>query len=93
MDSAVIAALVTAVVGGLFILLQKFVDKKYNRAKEALDKNSADVENMTKVVNGFESLNEQYRTRIQELEDDNKELEDKITQLQKGVSDADKASD
>lgn len=66
MDSAIIATIVTTVVGGVFLLLQKYVENRYTRAREAVEKNSAEVQNMTQVVDGFKTLNEEYRTTIEE---------------------------
>lgn len=74
MDSPLVIPLVTLIGGFVFWVLQRLIDKRYNRTKEAIEQNTADVENMNTVVEGFKSLNDGYKARIQELENFNKKL-------------------
>lgn len=74
MDTTIVVAIITVVGGGLFVLLQKFVDRRFSRAKEQVEKNSATVADMLNVVEGFKDLNEQYRIRNEQLENYNKDL-------------------
>lgn len=74
MNSALLITIITLVGGFIFWFLQRIIDKRYNRTKEAIEKNTADVENMSAVVAGFKSLNDGYKERIQELESENSDL-------------------
>lgn len=75
-----IAMVSVALLTGTFALLQRWIEKRYNSAKDAVEKNSVEVEDMTKVVQGFKDLAESYRTTIKEKDDRIRELEAKVSQ-------------
>lgn len=75
METAVLVPIVVAVIGGIFVLLQRVIDRRYSRAKELMEKNSAEVENMTRVVQSFKELNDDYRLVLKEKDDRIHELE------------------
>lgn len=74
MNSAVLITLITLVGGFVFWCLQRVIDKRYAKTKEAIEENTADVQNMSTVVAGFKSLNDGYKAKIEELEKYQKEL-------------------
>lgn len=85
MNSAVLITIISLVGGFLFWFLQRIIDKRYNRAKEAIEENTADVQNMSTVVAGFKALNDGYKIRIEELERYQKELLAENVQLKQEV--------
>lgn len=85
MDSTVIVTLITVVGGMLFYVLQKVVDKRYNKAKEAVESNSSTILDMTKVVKGFRELNDQYERRLQEQDHELQEKEQRIQTLEQQI--------
>lgn len=56
MSDAVIVALITVVVGGVFTALFKVIESKANAAKNALNKNTSEVEAVNKALEGMEVL-------------------------------------
>jgi predicted RNase H-like nuclease (RuvC/YqgF family) len=85
LDSTVVVAIIVTVGGWVFYILQKFVDKRYNRAKEVVQKNSATVVDMVNVVDGLKGLLEEYRNRNKELENEVSGLKQEVDQLKGGT--------
>lgn len=85
LDSTVVVAIIVTIGGWVFYILQKFVDKRYNKAKEVVEKNSATVVDMVNVVDGLKGLLEEYRNRNQELENEVSGLKQEVIQLKGGT--------
>lgn len=81
MDSTVIVTLITVLGGMIFYILQKMIDKRYNKAKDVLESNSSTISDMTNILKAAKELNEDYRLKIQEQEKE-------IQRLKEGKNDA-----
>lgn len=62
MSDAVLVTIISVVVGGIFTIVFKIIDSKTSEAKEQLDKNTAEVEAMAKVLEGMQVLANNLRT-------------------------------
>lgn len=76
MDPTIVVTLITVFGGMIFYVLQKIIDKRYNKAKDTLESNSSTISDMTNILKAVKELNEEYRIKIQEQEREIKELKE-----------------
>lgn len=68
MSDAVLVALITVVVGGFFTAVFKLIDQKANQAKDEVNKNTAEVDAVTKALSGMEILTQNLRADLDRAE-------------------------
>lgn len=76
MDSTIIVTLITVFSGMIFYVLQKIIDKRYNRARDTLESNSSTISDMTNILKAAKEMNEEYRIKIEEQDKEIKYLKE-----------------